>query len=56
MTMFEFMMNALYGLAGVVCIALALMVIGGVIVSVINAIARARRTMNGGTGNGKRKL
>ena len=43
MTMFEFMMNALYGLAGVACIAIALMIAWGVLISIYNAVQRAAR-------------
>lgn len=43
MTMHEFMMNALYGLAGVVCIAIAVLIICGVLISLYNAAVRAGR-------------
>lgn len=43
MTMFDFMMNALYGLAGVACIAIAIMIVVGVLASLYNASVRAAR-------------
>lgn len=43
MTMFDFMMNALYGLAGVACIAIAIIIVVGVLASLYNASVRAAR-------------
>lgn len=43
MTMFEFMVNALYLLAGVVCVAMALLVIYAVAVTVYRGISGGRK-------------
>ena len=47
--MFDFMVNAFYLLAGVTCVTLALILIYAVAVGIYRGI-------NGGRGNGKRKL
>lgn len=43
MTMHEFMMNALYGLAGVVCVAIAVLIVCGLLMSIYNMAVRAAR-------------
>lgn len=43
MTMHEFMMNALYGLAGVVCVAIAVLIVCGLLISLYNMVVRAAR-------------
>lgn len=48
MTMFEFMVNAFYLLAGVACIAIALVIVYAVSVAIYRAIS-------GGKSNGRNK-
>lgn len=49
MTMFDFMANAFYMLCGILCVAVSVLVVFGVVNAIVKAIGRDKR--NGGYKN-----
>jgi len=49
MTMFDFMANAFYMLCGILCVAISVLVVFGVVNGIVKAIGRDKR--NGGYKN-----